>query len=179
MVVVDATMLLLLFRPATRVPPDPSGKPLTAARQRVEFLIQELEKSGTKVIIPTPVLSEILVSAGASASQQIVQEISGQAVFRIEAFDTRAAIELAAMAREDLIRPKAKRDSAATYAKLKFDRQIVAIAKVNQAATIYSDDGDLRALSARAGIKVVRLAELPLPAEAQQTRLPLTPEDED
>lgn len=179
MVVIDSTMLLLLFRPAVRVPLDAAGKPIAGPKERVDFLVDQLEKERTRIIVPTPALSEILVRAGASASQEIVEEVSKHAVFRLEPFDTRAAIELAAMGREDLEGPKRKRDAAATYAKLKFDRQIVAIAKVNQATVIYSDDEDLRAVAVRAGMKVIGLAELPLPPAAHQIPLPFQGDRED
>ncbi len=171
MVVIDSTMLLLLFRPATRVPTNAEGKAIVAPKERMDFLVEGLEKDRTRILVPTPALSEILVRAGARASQEIVDEITKHAVFRVEPFDTRAAIELAAMGREDLARPRAKRDEAATYAKLKFDRQIVAIAKVNQATAMYSDDKDLRALASRTGMKVIGLQDLPLPPEAHQTTL--------
>lgn len=168
MVAIDATILLLLFRPAVRVPSDASGKAITAPKERVAHLVKELEKAKTRIIIPTPALSEILVRAGAAASEEIVEQVTKLAVFKVAPFDTLAAIELAAMAREDLVKPKAKRDAAATYAKLKFDRQIVAIAKVNQATVMYSDDGDLRAFATRVGMKAIGLAALPLPPSKHQ-----------
>lgn len=57
---------------------------------------------------------------------------------------------------------------AETYAKLKFDRQIVAIAKVVGGTQIYSDDHGLKKVAERAGIDVVRLQDLPLPPEELQ-----------
>jgi hypothetical protein len=58
---------------------------------------------------------------------------------------------------------------------VKYDRQIVAIAKVNSATTIYSDDADIAAIAARAKIKVVGLVDLPLPAEKAQLDFQLEP----
>jgi hypothetical protein len=106
-------------------------------------------------------------------ASKIVEELNKHAIFRIEPFDERAAIEVAAMARSDLGGGRKKRAVSATYAKLKYDRQIVAIAKVTQSDTIHSDDGDIRTIAKRAGIKVVGLADLPLPAESAQHVLPL------
>lgn len=171
MVVIDANMLLLLIHPSTKVPSDASGNPVKHARERVQGLIADLEKARIKVLVPTPALSEVLVRAGEAASEKIVDEINKHSVFRIESFDARAAIEVAAMARKELAgrgKRKAKLDPAATYAKLKYDRQIVAIAKVNGADMIYSDDDDVRSLATQVGIKVTRLADLPLPAEKLQ-----------
>ena len=69
MVVIDATILLLLLRPESGVPMDSAGKPVDHAPARVDFLIRELEKLGSRILIPTPALSEVLVRAGATASQ--------------------------------------------------------------------------------------------------------------
>jgi hypothetical protein len=97
MVVIDATMLLLLLRPGSPVPVGLNGIPIDNPKERIDHLVQGLEKAKIKIIIPTPVLSEVLVRAGIAASQQIVDHLSKAAVFRIEPFDTRAAIEVAVM----------------------------------------------------------------------------------
>jgi hypothetical protein len=52
--------------------------------------------------------------------------------------------------------------------KTKFDVQIVAIAKVNGADIIYSEDTDIVRLGAEVGIKVVPVADLPTPPPKQQ-----------
>jgi hypothetical protein len=51
------------------------------------------------------------------------------------------------------------------WTKIKFDRQIVAIALVSGASEIISDDGDVAAIGERWGIKVTSIEDLPLPAE--------------
>lgn len=173
MVVIDATILLLLLRPESAVPLDAAGRPVDHAPARVDFLIRELENLGSRILIPTPALSEVLVRAGATASQQIIDAINRRPVFRIEAFDTRAAIEVAAMTRSALDAKSKKGSSDSTWAKIKYDRQIVAIARVNQASTIYSDDRDIRSIAAQADISVIGLADLQLPPEAAQHELPL------
>jgi hypothetical protein len=171
MVVIDATILLLMLRPGTPVPAGPSGTQIDKPKERIDFLVKELEKQRTKIIIPTPALAEALVQAGPSGTQQIIEHLQKYAVFRIEPFDTRAAVEVAAMTRMAAASGKGKRgDSAAIWAKVKYDRQIVAIAKVCGATTIYSDDGDIRNLAKAAKIEVIGLADLPLPpADAQLT----------
>jgi predicted nucleic acid-binding protein len=173
MVVIDATMLMLLLRPGVSAPAGPDGVPISHPKQRIENLVQELDKAKTKIVVPTPALSEALVRAGAAASQQIIEYLNKYAVFRIEPFDTRAAIEVAAMTRAALDSGKKKGSSAAVWAKIKYDRQIVAIAKVCGAATIYSDDSDIRAIAKIADISVIGLADLALPPEKAQHELPL------
>jgi histidinol phosphatase-like PHP family hydrolase len=174
MEVIDASLLLLLFRPDTPVPAQAGGVPLPHVKERVEFLIATLDKSKTKLIVPTPALSEVLVRAGATASVQIVEHLKNFAVFRIEPFDERAAIEVAAMTRQALSKGSKRGKSDATWAKIKFDRQIVAIARVCGAKTIYSDDGDIRKLAKQYGINVIKVADLPLPPQAAQYSMELS-----
>jgi hypothetical protein len=65
MVVFDATTLLYLFDPEAKAPTDPeTGSPVTRVKERIEFLVSELEKRREKIIVPTPALSELLVRAG-------------------------------------------------------------------------------------------------------------------
>ncbi len=186
MVVIDATILLLLFRPDTPVPAGPDGVSIEKPKKRIEYLVQRLDKAGTKVVIPTPALSEALVSAGPEPSQYIVEQLQKYAVFRIEPFDTRAAIEVAAMSRSAKESGRKRGDSTATWAKVKYDRQIVAIAKVAGATTIYSDDSDIATLGEAAGMEVIKLADLPLPPEDAQYNMEFgkaaemeAPEDDD
>jgi hypothetical protein len=174
MVVIDATMLLLLLRPGTSAPANPDGSLIVRPKERIDYLVQQLDKSKTKIIVPSPALSEILVRAGTEASQSIIDHLQKYAVFRIEPFDTRAAIEVAAMTRNAIDGGKKRGITTATWAKIKYDRQIVAIAKVARASTIYSDDGDIANIAARANLKVIGLADLPLPPQADQHEMELT-----
>ena len=174
MVVIDATILMLFFRPDVPVPAAPGGGKIDLVTERIDYLIQTLEKARTKIIVPTPVLSEILVRAGSSASQEIVEKLNRMAAFRVESFDARAAIEVAAMTRDALAvgtKGKKKATPADTYAKIKYDRQIVAIAKVTRATAIYSDDGHIRTIAALEDIPVIGLSELPIPDSALQPDL--------
>ncbi|MHB8885990.1 MAG: type II toxin-antitoxin system VapC family toxin [Methylovirgula sp.] len=103
--------------------------------------------------------------------QQIIEHLQKYAVFSIEPFDTRAAIEVAAMSRDAAASGNKRGNSNATWAKVKYDRQIVAIAKVNGATSIYSDDRDIATLAKTAKISVVSLADLPLPPQNAQLDL--------
>jgi predicted nucleic acid-binding protein len=165
MVSMDTGYLGLLIHPAAKPPIDPATKkPLVRAKDRIEKLVDDLNAASDRVVIPTPVLCEFLVLAE-NDGQQYLAELFNQPGFYIRPFDQLAAIELAAM--ELLARGKGgKRIPAAAstpWQKVKFDRQIVAISKVHQVHTIYSDDNDVRVLAENIGIKVVPSWELPLP----------------
>lgn len=173
MVVIDATMLMLLFRPDVPArATDSKGKTIDYVPERVAHLVKTLESSKSRIVIPTPVLSELLVRASAEETQRILEEINRLAVFRIEPFETRAAIEVAVMTRSALAAGDKKGGSNEPWAKVKFDRQIVAIALVLQASTIYTDDGNVTVTANAVGISTLGLADLPLPPETAQGKLP-------
>jgi predicted nucleic acid-binding protein len=168
MVALDATILLLLLSANVAPPTDPSGKPVEFWKERIDFPIQELEKNREKIIIPTPALSEILVHAD-RAGPEYLNRIKQSSAFKIEPFDDRAAVEVAMMIREDKKNFSDKRGEVqAIWAKVKFDRQIVAIAKVNGASVLYSDDGHVRTFGERAGLTVIGTPQLPLPQKQAQ-----------
>ncbi|TBA86278.1 PIN domain-containing protein [Rhizobium ruizarguesonis] len=170
MVVIDASILMLLLRPDAGVPKGADNKPVDRPVERLEHLVGTLEKSRAKIIIPAPALSEVLVRVEPAIAHDIVEKIGRMSVFRIEPFDQRAAIEVATMTRNlaDGGNRPGKRDSNSTWAKLKYDRQIVAIAAVIGASAIYSDDNDIKAIARRSNIKVIGLAEIELPPEDAQ-----------
>jgi predicted nucleic acid-binding protein len=173
MVVFDATTLLYLLDPEAKPPTDPkTQQPVTAVQARVAHLVETLAKARTKIIIPTPALSEILVRAG-DAGPAYLDIVNKSASFRIVPFDQRAAVEVAAALREALDAGDKKGGSKAPWAKLKFDRQILAIAKVEGATTIYSDDSDIQRFAKGTGIEVVPIDALPLPPEKAQQSLHL------
>ncbi len=162
MVVFDATVLIDLFHPRTH--PDHKTK--------LEYLIAELQRKKTKIVIPTPALSEFLARAG-KARDGYHEKLATSAAFKIGSFDGRAAMECALMLNAALTSGD-KRANTKTWAKAKFDWQIVAIAKVANAHTIYSDNGDLVRIGARHGLMVIKTDDLPLPVSARQGKLDLT-----
>ena len=145
---------------------------------RLAFLLQSLERSRTKIVVPTPALSEVLVGAGTAAARYL-DVIARSSRFRIAPFGTRAAVEAAAAHREAILGGDKREGGEASWRKVKFDRQIVAIAKVEGAPLIYSDDADIARLSRRDGIEVIDFDQLPYPPEAPQGELRLDPAPED
>ncbi|HEV2388345.1 MAG TPA: hypothetical protein VGS20_13945 [Candidatus Acidoferrales bacterium] len=159
MVVLDSTFLTFLFVPNAKCGVD-------RPRDRVDFLISDLRGRGERVRVPAPALSELLVRTGHS-TQQILHELTQSPRFQVEPFDTRAAIEVALMS-IDASKSGAKRaESKDTYAKVKYDRQIVAIAKVLN-ATIYSEDEEVRKLAQSRGLTAKSIADCPLPYASRE-----------
>ncbi len=125
-------------------------------------MVQALEQKGATIIVPTPALSEFLVFAGGEF-RRYLDEISGRSVFQVQPFDAAAALEAAMATRLALDRGDKKSGAQGPWQKVKVDRQIVAVARVHGAETLYSDDSDVRVLGTESGIRVVNTGELPLP----------------
>jgi hypothetical protein len=153
----DSTFLTLLF-----VPSAPCS--IDRGRERVDFLIGDIHGRGGQIVIPAPVLSELLIGVGHSRSQ-ILNELTKNPKFIIAPFDIRAAIELAVMTERSTKRSKGNKrgESSSTWAKVKFDRQIVAIAKVYNVTTMYTEDGDVKRIAESEGMTVKTAATLSLP----------------
>jgi hypothetical protein len=165
MVVFDASILLFILDESVK-----SSAP--RAKERVEYLIDNLSKVSETIIIPTPALSECLVHAG-PAGPEYLNIIGTQSCFRIASFDERAAVEAAIRTYDARQRGQQKGGNPeAAKAKIKFDRQIVAIAVVECATAVYSDDGDVVAYAREAGMEGYRLSDLPEPPKAPQGDLP-------
>jgi predicted nucleic acid-binding protein len=171
MVVFDASILLFLFDENT-----PSSVP--RAREHVEYLIDQLSEAGEKIVIPTPALSECLVHAG-PAGPEYLTVIGKQSCFRVASFDERAAVEAAVRTFHARQRGQRKGGNPeVSKSKIKFDRQIVAVATVEGATAVYSDDSDVRGYAIEAGMEAYQLSDLPLPPEDPQTALEFKPPDE-
>jgi hypothetical protein len=173
MVVFDTTTSLLLLRPGTNPPLDTAtGNPVEHAEGRLALLVDTLGKARTRIIIPTPALSELLVYAGTGMAE-LVARLTKSATFRVLPFDTRAAIELAVMTRAAIDQGDKRGGVDAPWNKIKFDRQIVAIAKVAGATAIYSDDHHLCTFAKEQGLTAIGIADLPLPESVREPELPL------
>jgi predicted nucleic acid-binding protein len=172
MVVFDTATILLAIDPRANPPIDPStSQPVTHCKERIEHLLRQLSTARTRVLIPTPVLSEFLVGAGPDKGK-FLEEFMGSHAFTIAPFDQRAAIELAYLTENDNNSNRIP-IGITSKAKIKFDRQIVAIAKVAQASKFYTDDGDLAILAKNNGMSVVMTWEIPLPPNEAQGNLVL------
>jgi len=172
MVVFDTSILTLAFDPNSKPPVDPNTElPVTDCQARLDYLIKTLTKTKQRVLIPTPVLAEYLVRAGADKDKRF-EIIVGSRVFVVSPFDTRAAVECASIEDKDGRRIRAVPE-AESKAKVKFDRQIIAIAIARGANTIYTGDIGLASRAKRSGLNVVMTWELDLPPVEPQLELEL------
>jgi rRNA-processing protein FCF1 len=106
-------------------------------------LFKDLDSETTKVIIPTPALAEVLTH-GPQLSQADLEQIQRSARFQIRPFDDKAAFELAQLLGQNVGKNM-----------LKFDRQIVAIAKVYGASVLYANDEEVVRFAVECGLPVI------------------------
>jgi predicted nucleic acid-binding protein len=153
-VVFDASVLIDLFNPRLK----------SDRKAKLDCLVETLQKQRSKILIPTPALTELMIRAG-KARDEYQRILSSRSVFKIENFDSLAAMECALLLDEALA-AKEKRNIGKV--KFKFDWQIVAIAASRNAQAIYSDDEDISRYAKRVNIPVYKTDDLPLPDSARQ-----------
>ena len=165
MILFDCSVLCLTLYPRAGIPNDfRTDKPIEFAKERIDGLIADSEQTGEIILIPTPALSEVLVVV-APDIQEYLDELSSQACFKVVPFGERAAIEVALRTKAAIKKGDKREGVASAWDKVKYDRQIVAIAKVEGASAIYSTDRHIHAHAAAWGIKVLNVSDLPIPAK--------------
>lgn len=160
----DNTFLSLILNPASQPGRDPAtGQVVAHWKQRIEALVDRLSESKDKIIIPTPCLAESLI--GARDIQKIMEIIKSYSVIQLAPFDVKASIELAIITQAA---QGAGLKASGTKQEVKFDRQIVAVAKASGAKVFYTDDSSQSNFAAHAGLTVKHSWELDLPPEYAQ-----------
>lgn len=169
MIVLDTCTFCLLVHPNANPPKDSEDKPIEYAKERYELLARQISKAKGKILIPTPVLAETLVIANEGMTG-ILNMLSKTSCFQIVPFDQKAAIELAIMTSEAIANDTYKVDGS-TRQKVKIDRQIVAIAKANEATRIISDDEGVIKIAQSVSLNYKRTSDLPIPEQDSQLKL--------
>jgi hypothetical protein len=121
---------------------------------------------GRRALVP------VLLESGRDVYYTCVASRDTAKQLAVHLFTTQVRVYGTGRMTRDALAAGDKRGSAqGTWAKVKYDRQSVAIAKVDAADTIHSDDSDVRKLAVQAGLSVMGIAELPLPREMAQGHL--------
>jgi len=168
----DANFLLIAMDDRGRdvVPNDPqTGRPYKRAQNRVRFLLETFSSSkNMRIVIPTPALAEFLILAYPLGGDYLG---SLKSLYRVELadFDEMAAIEMSEISIR-LGRPTKRESKEAIWARLKFDRQIVAIAAA-KAAVIDSTDQRLRATARRIEVQALGIEDIPDAPPKQESLL--------
>lgn len=158
-VVLDANVLIALF----------SSRSKEETKARINFLIDETRKARGRIVIPAPALSEFFARARPEEVRLLLEE----KVFRIAPFDTRAALECGAIYKIWL----SGQSKTASKTKVKFDLQILSIAKSNNAVLLVTNDLQLQTMAAQYRVLVKPVEDLALPDSARQLKLLPLPGD--
>lgn len=94
MKVLDTTCLSALFVSGATVCRKGTTIPIKYAKERLELLVNTIARNHEQVIIPTPVLSELLVRTPPDKVSNLIDQLNSSIWFRVESFDAAAAIEL-------------------------------------------------------------------------------------
>lgn len=130
---------------------------------RLVNLVEDLTAKKQMVGIPTPSWAEFLVKTD-EATKDLVGIVNKSSAMKILSFDKVAAVESAIILRTVISSAGNKRGgNDSTWQKIKFDRQILAIARVNNAEVLYTNDDDLIKEANRLNIKTCRTEDLVLP----------------
>ena len=168
MVIFDTSVLLLLIDPKAKPPKDNKmDAPVERAYERVANLVSSLKIQNKIVFIPAPVLCEAMIGFGKS-TEEYMNIFEKEYEFIIIEFGQKAAIEAVQLIKKAIGGEglgKYAADHNTTREKMKFDLQIMAIAKVKKVHTIYPDDRDIHRYAEELGITAYGAADLPLPPE--------------
>lgn len=139
---------------------------------RAQELLRILTDEKAIILIPAPVLSEILLRVPPEEHGRVTNMITAR--FRVPPFDA-ACAAIAAQIRQRLLSEGEfkKIQATSTREAIKFDIQILAIAKLHGAKTVYSEDRGL-ANAAKVLGGAVRVSPMP-PIGPQGTLFPDDP----
>lgn len=143
---------------------------------RLELLFSQCRA----VVVPMPAFAEFLAGAR-DGDEQWLEAATRKPRFKIAPFDRRAAYECARLvenlraATPGAGKRAGRREDA--WQQIKFDRQILAIARVEGCDLLVCADGGLLNDATRLGMQTTTVRELPLPPSAAQMRLALAEVD--
>lgn len=141
--------------------------------QRPNKMLDDISRSHGKLVIPTPSFAEFLVGVDEAASDWL-SVLERRHAIVVAPFDKRAAFECGFMDKEAIANGDKKGGSNENWQKIKIDRQIIAIAKVNNSTRLVAQDtGLIRSAKQLSGMEVLKIEELELPDYAKQRNLDL------
>jgi predicted nucleic acid-binding protein len=144
---------------------------------RLDGLLAEVTAARGRIVLPTPVVAEFLVRTD-EATAEWLHLLNRKPSIQVAAFDLRSAVECALLDAAAIAKGDKRGGRKDPYQQIKVDRQIVAIAKTNNASVVVTDDRGLTTTCRAAGIEVRPISELALPAEAAQRKLAFHGDDQ-
>ncbi|MGZ0721746.1 type II toxin-antitoxin system VapC family toxin [Kluyvera cryocrescens] len=162
-VIFDTNILVPFFTEmkAGFIVTDPeTGLVIPEVTRRIDALVDRIENLDGTIIIPTPVLAEFLIGIDKLKHQAHINLIRSMACFEIASFDEISAIECAQMPTMSELKQMMKSDTAN---KVKFDRQIISIAKSLNVDEVWTHDRGVFQRCKQLGITVRSLQSIEPP----------------
>lgn len=148
-------------------------------RVRIDSVVRQASRTRKPIILPSPAVTEYLAGVGdPEATAKAHALLHADKAFRVAPYGDRASLEVA-LTLSRIKNKHARKHEGTTWAKAKFDWQIAAIAKVENATTIYTTDRDVVRAAEHMGILGIYVPDMPLPDDARQTTIAFQPVDED
>ena len=88
MIALDTTALSALFIPGAKLCRAGTNTPIKHGKERLDALVEGLAKEHGTILIPTPVLSELLVCISPDKIADLLTQLNASIWFRVEAFDS-------------------------------------------------------------------------------------------
>lgn len=169
-VAIDTNILSWMLSNASRPPVDKTtGSPLVDGPLRLKELKRRISNDEIEPLVVSTVVAGEFYSVEPNAINNFRNIINDPLIFSLQVFGEKAAIELADVNNKYYASGDKKAGQAGTWAKIKGDRMIFAVAKACNVQVMYTDDKGLAAVCEDNGITVVRSWELPLPESEQRT----------
>ncbi|MGG2139933.1 type II toxin-antitoxin system VapC family toxin [Symbiopectobacterium sp. RP] len=164
-IIVDTNILICLMEknsPSTNLLGDDGFSKIENLELRSRALLEHIERQGGTIAIPAPVLAEYLLGIDGERNKHAhVERISSMNCFEIIPFEELAAVECSLLPSIQEFKQFSKQiNSNQTANKIRFDRQIISIAKANGITEIWSSDGEVIKKGKEAGIDVKSISEI-------------------
>ena len=165
---IDSNYFAVLIDQASGTIQDQKGSAIEFVRERLLHFIKE---NKAEVILPSPVYSELLMISTVT-TELLDKYLGNNGRFIICPYDVRAA-RVHAEVEKPILRKDKRAGRNETMARLKFDRQILSIAKQNGVELIVTSDTGVISDSKRYDINTICVAEMDLPPSIRQPGLDL------
>lgn len=160
----DSNCLAILFDSAATNPANRYGTPIDHARER---LLEFIRLKNPTILVPTVQYFELFMISSIDKNQLDSQLYSNK-TYVLQPFDFRAASMMADIEKETRGKRLTRDD---TMAKIKFDRQILSIAKVHGVEVAFSTDNGFFIDAERYNVNAQCPGMLPLPDSIKQPGL--------
>jgi predicted nucleic acid-binding protein len=150
-IVVDTNILVQIMQNegAKELRDPETDEAVDNAFMRAQALVERIEAIKGVVVIPAPVLAEYLMGISRDSYQKHLDIINGVKCIEVSSFDQLAAIECAMLVSNKEMK---QLDPDSKMAKLKYDRQILAISVAAGAKEIWTHDKQIYRRAGSVGI---------------------------